>query len=136
MFLFFTIVFGIALKNVDGKESGLGVVLPLLTFVTVAQTINSCKSYRDYNDFSLSKEQVYTIGQDILSQYFAADMSGAENMELHVLANEERNNTWPYTFYVGDAISDSLSRHGVISKFIKCTVIYDRGKDEEFKVGF
>ena len=136
MFLFFMIVFGIALKNVDGKESGLGVVLPLLTFVTVAQTINSCKSYRDYNDFALTKEQVYSIGQDILNQYFAADMSGAENMELHVLANEERDNTWPYTFYVGDAISDSLSRHGVISKFIKCTVIYDRQKDEEFKVGF
>lgn len=136
MFLFFMIVFGIALKNVDGKESGLGVVLPLLTFVTVAQTINSCKSYRDYNDFALTKEQVYSIGQDILNQYFAADKSGTETMELHVLANEERDNTWPYTFYVGDAISDSLSRHGVISKFIKCTVIYDRGKDEEFKVGF
>ena len=136
MFLFFMIVFGMALKNADGKESGLGVVLPLLTFITVAQTINSCKSYRDYNDFALSKEQVYSIGQDILDQYFAADKSGTETMELHVLANEERDNTWPYTFYVGDAISDSLSRHGVISKFIKCTVIYDRQKDEEFKVGF
>ena len=134
MFLFFMIIFALSLKRMDSKESGVAIVLPLLTFVIVAQTINSCKSYKDYNEFDLSKEQTYMVGKDILDQYLEADASGSEEMELHVMVSESRDNTWPYTFYVGDAISDTLSRHGVISKFMKCTVVNDPDKNAEFHI--
>ena len=136
MFLFFIIIFGLSLKPADGKESVFAIVLPLITFVIFAQTINSCKSYCDYNDFDLSKEQTYAVGQDIINQYLDADASGKDSMELHVMTCEQRDNTWPYTFYVGDAISDTLFRHGVISKQIKTTVVYDPEKNAEFHVDF
>lgn len=135
-FIFVITVFSIVLKSANDSKSYFEVVLPFLTFVLVAQTVNSCRSYRDYNGYFLSKEQTYAVGNDILNQYREADEAGLEAMELVVPDNSKTGNTWPYTFYLGDAISDTLFRHGIISRFIDCEVIYDIDKNNEFHIKF
>ena len=118
------------------KESRASIVLLILTFVLGSQTMNYCKSYADYNVFGLSWEQTYVAGQDILAQFEEADAAGITELELHVTDNEGWNNTWPYPEYVGDAISDTLFRHGIIRKQIKCTVVYDKEKNAELGINY
>ena len=118
------------------KESRLSLVLLVLTFILGAQSLNYCKSYADYNVFGLAWEQTYAAGQDILAQFEEADEKGMSELELHVTDNEAWNNTWPYPEYVGDAISDTLFRHGIIKKQIKTTVVYDKSKNAELGINY
>jgi len=136
MLLFFMTLLGMAIKYSDGKKQIITAILPLFSFVLIAQTVNSCKSYKEFNVYNIPKEQVIEVGNDILSQYRIADKEGLSNMELHVAEHSDNGNSWPYTFYVGDAISDTLVRHGIISEPIKCKVIYDPEKNEAFHLGF
>ena len=118
------------------KESRASIILLILTFILGSQTMNYCKSYADYNVFGLSWEQTYVAGQDILAQFEEADAAGLTELELHVTDNESWNNIWPYPEYVGDAISDTLFRHGIIRNQITCTVVYDKEKNAELGINY
>lgn len=118
------------------NESRASLLLLVLTFVLGAQSLNYCKSYADYNVFGLSWEQTYAASSDIVAQFQAADEAGASELELHVTDNEAWGNIWPYTEYLGDAVSDTLFRHGIIKKQIKTAVIFDKAKNAELCITY
>ncbi len=91
--IFFMAVIGIAVKKQGTVNSVLTVLLPLIAFIIIAQTINSCKSYMDYKVYNLPKESVLMLGNDILNQYYSADRLSLSEMELHVIDNPNNGNT-------------------------------------------
>ena len=110
------------------------ILLPLLVMIITSQTMNYCKSYADYNVFNLSYEEAYAASNDIVEQFIQADQEGLTKMTLDVTTNEKWNNIWPYPSYVGDAISDTLYRHGIIRRYIECDVVYDEEKNKELGI--
>ena len=109
-------------------------LLPLITFVMVSQTLNYCKSYREYNLSHVSHEKELEISGDLIEQFKAAETAGLDEFELHVFVNESSGDNWPYPDYAGDVIGDALFRHGVISRQIKATTVFDPSKNAAFKL--
>jgi hypothetical protein len=122
--------------NLHEKETGklqryVVVLLPLITFILVSQGLNYCKSYREYNFSHVSHEKELAISEDIIEQFRAADEAGVDEFELHVIVNENAGDNWPYPAYAADVIGDALFRHGVVSRKIKATTVFDSDKNKE-----
>lgn len=118
----------------NGTTSRFALLLPLILFILTSQTLNYCKSYADYNIFSLSWEETYLASNDIIKQFEEASDKNASTLELHVINNDSWNNIWPYPTYAGDTIADTLFRHGIIKKLIKTEIIYDNSKNDELHI--
>jgi hypothetical protein len=138
--LFFFIVLAIVMmfgwSIANSKGGRLQLALPILLFILAAQSLNYCKPFKDYNMNGFSYEEELRVATDLMEQYKAADEQMLDEFELHVLYNEKAGDNWPYPSYAADLIGDALFRHGVISRPIKATTVFDPEKNEELLIRF
>ena len=137
----FILIFGWACTSCNttaktGDSDGrLVLLVPLILFVVMSQSLNYCKSYRDFNMVGLSVEEEIRIAEDIISQFESADELGLDTFELHVIKAGAGDN-WPYPDYSGNLIGDTLFRHGIISRKIVATTVFDQEKNIELRIDF
>ena len=120
----------------NGQPRKAAVFLPLVLLILTSQTLNYCKSYADYNIFNLSHQETYAAGVDIIEQFKEAESQNLSYFQLRVTNNDSWGNIWPYPAYVGNTISDTLFRHGIIKRHIDCEIVYDEKKNEELGINY
>jgi hypothetical protein len=138
LFVAVAVMMGYLLGDTDGDAKTISFIgkttrmlLPLIAFILISQTLNYCKSYRDYNLSQMPFEQELVIGRDLIAQFEKADRDGFEEFDLHVLLNDTAGDNWPYPDYSGNLIGDALFRHGVIARPIAAHTVFDENKNTE-----
>ena len=106
---------------------------PIIMLILVVEAIGNGGTLLESNMGRLSPRTCYAVDQDILQQIITADQDGETEMVLHVPKGDNRDN-WPHPMYMGNNISNTLFRHGIIKKPIKITVQPDTSMNEKYQI--
>ena len=107
-------------------------VIPLMAVVLLVECNTPGVTYKNPNVRNLSTQLVLDIDNDIINQLKLADQSGADECILYVPIFNSGSN-WPISAYSGKIISDSLYKHGVLSRSVAIKeIIPDENKNEYF----
>lgn len=106
---------------------------PIIMLILLVEAIGNGGSLFESNMGRLSSRTCYAVDQDILQQIITADQEGKTEMVLHVPKGDNRDN-WPHPMYMGNNISNTLFRHGIIKKPIKITVQPDTSMNEKYQI--
>ncbi len=136
--IFFYIILAVAMMLTvlirDNIRIGL-IVLPLFAYILSSQSLNYCKSYKDFNSNGFSYIEEKRITEDVIEQFVNADEAGMDEFDLHVVKSNASDN-WPYPSYAGDLIGDTLFRHDIIKRRIKANTVIDGNKNIELDISF
>jgi len=109
------------------------VVLPLLCIVLITLTNTYTTTFIESNDIFIDGDTCIAIGEDLIAQYKEAEDAGLETFELHVLdAGSEGN--WPHACFIGDRITTTLLKHGVITRKMNAVLCPDQAFNERYHV--
>lgn len=106
---------------------------PVIMLILLVEAIGNGGSLFESNMGRLSPRICYAVDQDIIQQIITADHEGKTEMVLHVPKGDNRDN-WPHPMYMGNNISNTLFRHGMIKKPIKITVQPDTSMNEKYQI--
>lgn len=111
----------------------LMLIVPILLFVAA---VDLCKAggYRETNVPNISPAIASQISKDLVRQIKDADQTGLAEMTLIVPKGDNKDN-WPHPMYMGNNISRTLYRHGVISKQMKIEIRPDIAMNEKYHIG-
>ena len=109
------------------RVSSFSVVLPLLFCLLVSLTNTSYVTFLDSNDILVDGDRCIEIGEDLIAQFRAAEKEGLEEFDLHVLDTKggADSDNWPHTYYMGERISLTMNKHGLVSEYIKSNICPD-----------
>lgn len=135
-FLFFLfIILFIAIAYAFKKYPKAVIVLPLICFIVVIQTLNTDKHFKESNMRNIAPYKCVTVDNYLIKQIVEADKSGKKEMVLIVPKGDNRDN-WPHPKYMGGNISRTLYAHGVISQDMKITIKPDENINKKFHLGY
>lgn len=122
-----------SLVYVMNKSKALIIIMPIVIYILLFETIFNAKSYREINTSNYSSAVVEQISNDILEQILLADSQGQTAMELYVPVYDSNDN-WPICTYGGKRISRTLFAHGMIGKEIEITIVPTYDMNEKYNL--
>jgi hypothetical protein len=118
-----------ALKN-NGK--GIFLVPFLVLFFAVEAGIGP-RGYAESTVGQVPPSICYEIDYNLIEQIQAADREGKTEMILRVPKGDTASN-WPHPAYMGGKISQTLYKHGLISRNIKIKIQPDAAMNEQYHI--
>ncbi|MBR3308191.1 MAG: hypothetical protein IKI75_13185 [Lachnospiraceae bacterium] len=109
------------------------IALPLILYILLINTRIGERTFLDQNGTNLDGKRAAALTQYILDQAVTADEEGLERAELHVPAWQQEDN-WPHAYGLGESVSQTLYRHGIVSRRIEFTVVPDKKVNELFSI--
>ena len=125
-----------SLAYIMKKESRINIFIPIIVFILFCQVINASKSFKDINGYQLSWEQCKNVDDYILLNITEADRKGQDCLQLSVPKGNADFSNWPHATYMGSLISDTLYRHGIISKPIAIEISPDENINQKFNLTY
>ena len=109
------------------------ILIPLVFYVLLINTRIGERTFLDSNGTNLSGKLAIEVTQYILDQAVLADAEGRTQADLHV-PKQLQDDNWPHVYGMGGALSQTLYRHGVVSRRIDFAVIADPAVNERFSL--
>lgn len=107
------------------------ILLAPVLYVLLINTRIGDRTFLDQNGTNLDGKRAILLTQYILDQVTEADASGCTEAVLHVPKQLQEDN-WPHVYGLGSAMSQTLYRHGIVSRRIELTVLPDEAVNEAF----
>ncbi|MBR1471924.1 MAG: hypothetical protein IJ600_09830 [Lachnospiraceae bacterium] len=133
-FFAFMIIFSSAAYLLK-RQPYLTVLLPLILYVLLMNTRIGEHVFLEANGIDLDARLCIAIDRDIIEQAIAADRAGLDEALIYVPLEEEEEN-WPHVIRMGSALSQTLYKHGIISRRIDLTAVPDHAVNERFGLGY
>lgn len=117
------------------KWKYLGLLLPLILYLLVFNTVIDGKKYADNNVvWNYGVNTVKEIDDYIIEEVHKADRAGAEYVDVKVPVTDSLY--WPLDVsYAGDRIASTLFVHGIIENKVHVVLVPDNIMNERFGVG-
>ena len=103
---------------------------PIVLFVVSCEVMG--QTYPDGTIGRVSPKICYQIDYDIINQVVTASKAGQKEMVLRVPKHNGDN--WPHPMYMGNAVSRTLYRHGLINAPIKITIRPDAEMNKKYHI--
>ncbi len=113
------------------KKPKLFVWVPILLLVISVDVLRG--PYVESTMGRLLPRTCYMVDNDLVEQIKKADEANQKKMVLHVPKGDNRDN-WPHPMYMGENISRTLYRHGVIGHEIEITLQPDVSMNEKYHI--
>lgn len=121
----------ISLAYLLKKCTALALILPLLIYFLVFETVIDGKTYVENYVPSYSAEVVKALDENIIRQVKAAEAAGATSVD--VLIPDTESKEWPMAVsYGGERISSTLYMHGLTHRKMEIRLVPDKSVNEEF----
>lgn len=120
-----------SLTYIINKSKAVIIVMPIIIYVLLFETIFNARSYREINTSNYRAAVVEQISNDVLEQVLLADSQGKTAMELYVPVYGTNDN-WPIAVYGGNWISKTLFAHGMINEKIEITIVPTYNMNEKY----
>ena len=132
-FFLFMILIECAIYFFTKNASWRALMLPIFVLAILINTSSGKSHLREasYDGRPASEAAVFT--QFLIDQVVEAEQNGQTEMDLHVPVGDANDN-FPHPLYMGNRVSKTLLRHGVISRPIKITVVPDESVNERFRI--
>lgn len=131
-FYAFMIVFVFAAEILQRIPKAL-ILLPLILYVLLMNTRMGERIFLEENGIDLDAKLCIAIDQDILDQIVAADRAGLSEAVIQVpLEEDQEQENWPHVIRMGSALSQTLYKHGIISRRIELEIQPDHAMNERF----
>lgn len=96
--------------------------VPLAVVLLLVECNTTKVTYRDSYSSALNKEQILSFNDYLIDEFKRNEEKGKTEFELHVpYFNNDTN--WPFGTYAGNYVSNSMFKHGLISREIKVTKV-------------
>ena len=116
------------------KVEKLTIIPALFAIVLLLIECNTTeKTFKDVAFYNLTKEQIISINNDIIEQMQEADADGKEKYDL-IVPSYNVDNNWPLGTYANEYLSDSLYKHGLISRKIEIKIVPSVEKNMELNI--
>lgn len=109
------------------------VAAPLVTLYILMEVLNSPSTFMESNFGKVSPHICYAVDNNIINQMRLADQSGADELKLHVPKGDNHDN-WPHPNYMGESLSNTLFRDGVISRTINIEIVPDLEMNKKYHI--
>lgn len=131
-FSLFLIIF-LNLVYIIKQYPKLQYILPIVVLFFCIEAMNNLKFYTESTIGRLSPAVCVNVDNDIIQQIVKADENGKTKMILNVPKNKSKSN-WPHPDYMGNVISSTLYRHGLIQNSIEIQIRPDVGMNEKYGI--
>ena len=131
-FYAFMVIFWFAGKILSGFPKVL-ILLPLIFYVLLMNTRMGDRIFLEENGIDLDAQLCIAIDQDIIDQIVAADHAGLMEAVIVVpLEEDQEEENWPHVIRMGTALSQTLYRHGIISRELELEIRPDHEMNEQY----
>ena len=131
-FYAFMVIFWFAGKILAGFPKVL-ILLPLIFYVLLMNTRMGDRIFLEENGIDLDAQLCIAIDQDIIDQIVAADHAGLMEAVIVVpLEEDQEEENWPHVIRMGTALSQTLYRHGIISRELELEIRPDHEMNEQY----
>lgn len=108
-------------------------LLPLLLYLVIFETVIDGRSFAENNVAGFDSETVKALDNHIVEQMIAADEAGIESVNVYIPVHT--SDSWPMDIsYGGNRIATTLFRHGIVSRKMNVTLVMDQSINEEFQL--
>ncbi|MBR3103617.1 MAG: hypothetical protein IKH46_07315 [Lachnospiraceae bacterium] len=109
------------------------ILLPLIFYVLLMNTRMGERIFLEENGINLDAQLCIAIDQDIIDQIIAADSAGLTEAVIVVPLEEDQDeDNWPHVIRMGSALSQTLYKHGIISRRLELEVQPDHAMNEKY----
>ena len=133
IFFYAMMLVWVSLVYIMNKSKAVIIIMPIVMYVLLFQTIFNARSYREINISNYPAAVVEQISNDILEQILLADSQGQTAMELYVPVYDSNDN-WPIAIGNGKFMSNTLFVHGMISEKIDITIVPTYDMNEKYNL--
>ena len=131
-------VYGFVLMAIVGmvaftleKHPKLFLVAPIALLIVSVNAMG--KTYQESTIGRVPPQICYQIDCDLFNQVVTASKAGEKEMVLHVPKGNNWDN-WPHPMYMGERVSWTLYRHGLIPAPIKISIQPDESMNEKYHI--
>lgn len=107
------------------------ILLPLIFYVLLMNTRMGERIFLEENGINLDAKLCIAIDQDIIEQVVEADRAGLTEAVIRVPL-EAGSDNWPHVTDMGNALSQTLYKHGIVSRRIRLEIQPDHTMNEEY----
>ena len=109
------------------------ILLPLFFYVLLMNTRMGERIFLEENGINLDAQLCIAIDRDIVDQVIAADRAGLTEAVIIVPLEENQDeDNWPHVIRMGSALSQTLYKHGIISRRIELDIKPDHAMNEKY----
>ena len=109
------------------------ILLPLIFYVLLMNTRMGERIFLEENGINLDAQLCIAIDQDIIDQVIAADHAGLTEAVIVVpLEEDQEEDNWPHVIRMGSALSQTLYKHGIISRRLELEIRPDHAMNEKY----
>lgn len=116
------------------KREKIALIIPLMVCIMFFEINVPGRTYKDSNQGEIDWNTAYLIDNDIIAQIQDAVRSGKTEMELYVPKSLTNEDNWPIALYGGNHFSQSLYKHGIISRMINITLIPSEEFNQKYNI--
>lgn len=109
------------------------ILLPLIFYVLLMNTRMGERIFLEENGIDLDAQLCIAIDRDIIDQVIAADHAGLTEAVIVVpLEEDQEEDNWPHVIRMGSALSQTLYKHGIISRRLELEIRPDHAMNEKY----
>lgn len=121
VFVYLFVIEILSLVYILYKKEKAAIFLPIILYIILCQTLVTSGNFRESNISRATAQSVISVDNYLIEQIIESDKNFSDEMILYVPKGDNIDN-WPHPMYMGDRISNTLYKHGLISKPIKIKI--------------
>lgn len=133
-FIIWTLLFiCFSLAYLIKRTSKVAIILPILVLYFAIEAIGGSGFQQNVISNGISEKECIAVDREIIQQLQEADRNGEKEVVLRVPKGDNRDN-WPHPLYMGNALSRTMYKHGLISKQLKITIEPDLDMNKKYHI--
>lgn len=133
IFVYLFVVELLSLIYIICKKEKMLIFLPVIIYIIFCQTLVASGDFRESNISRIAPKNIIAIDNYLVEQIIKADKEFLNEMILYVPKGNNIDN-WPHPMYMGKRISNTLYKHGLISKPIKIKIQPDETLNQKYNI--
>lgn len=111
----------------------ISIALPIVVLYFIIEAIGGSGFQPNVISNGISEKECIAVDREIIQQLQEADRNGEKEVVLRVPKGDNRDN-WPHPLYMGNALSRTMYKHGLISKQLKITIQPDLDMNKKYHI--
>ena len=111
----------------------ISIVLPIVALYFIIEAIGGNSFQPNVVSNGISEKECIAVDREIIQQLQEADRNGKSEVILRVPKGDNRDN-WPHPLYMGNVLSRTMYKHGLISKQLKITIQPDLDMNKKYHI--
>lgn len=133
VFVYLFVIEMLSLAYILYRKEKLVIFLPIILYIILCQTLVTSGNFRESNISRATAQSVIAVDNYLIEQIIENDKNFSDEMILYVPKGNNVDN-WPHPLYMGKRISNTLYKHGLISKPVKIRIEPDETINKQYNI--